>query len=352
MPASQQRSPGCAGPGLGHAALFSAAIDGGGLPAAPARPDHPYHRERFRLLRIRNWLAAAGTVAAILLTGAAPASAIVGGSDATSAQPWIVSIQGQHADGSYSHICHGLVYQIHGRIGVATNAHCVTDAAGIAVPVTAIRLSAGSRLDAGRIYKVKAIKVRDGWDWATPGPDGPDQVDDLATLIPTNTRGLHPIDITDRTTVSQVRLFGWGSTTPSGEGPLPQRLQQLDSTIVDPSNCASVLISAGEVCVLSRAGTGLCNGDGGDPAEVRTHGGWAVLGSASRQEGGPCGTSPTVFTDLRYFHDWLAHALTDASTGRTRPHQVAPAGNRALFHVAAGSDAPDGGSRNQWQLVG
>lgn len=304
-------------------------------------------------MRTRNWLAAAGIAAAILLTGAAPASAIVGGSDATSAQPWIVSIQALQPDGSYSHICHGTVYRIGKRIGVETNAHCVTDANAIAVPVTHLRLSVGSHLDSGRIITVKAIRVHPGWDWATPGPDGPDEVDDIAALIPTDTRGLHPIDITDRASGTQVRLFGWGATTPTGEGPLPQTLQQLDSTIVDPANCASVLISAGEICVQSPAGTGPCDYDAGGPAEVRDHGGWAVLGSASRQEGGPCGTSPTVYDDFRFFDSWLGLALTGPCPGPV--HHVAPlADHRDMFLLPAPerTAARVGGRAAQYELAG
>lgn len=283
-------------------------------------------------MRTRTWLTSASIVPAILFTGAAPASAIVGGSDATSAQPWVVSIQGETADGTYTHICHGAVYRIRQRIGhhieqrtgIAANAHCVTDANGIAVPVNQIRLSVGSRLDGGRIITVKTINVNAGWDWATPGPDGPDEVDDIAALIPTTTRGLHPIDITDQENVAKVRLFGWGSTNATGQGPLPQRLQQLDSTIVDPAACASVLISAGEVCVQSPAEAGPCDGDGGGTAEVREHGGWALLGNASRQEGGPCGVAPTVYTDLRYFRTWLGQALTGPCPGPAPTRKLAP----------------------------
>lgn len=309
-------------------------------------------------MRTLKGLVAGITAALILLTGAAPASAIVGGSDAASAYPSIVSIQEQQPDGTFTHSCHAVVYRDHGEIGLATAAHCLTTPDGRTLLVTQIRLSVGSNLrDGGRIVRVKRLTVKPGWDWAAPGPDGnPDEVDDLAVLIPADTRGLHPIDITDRTDATQVRLLGWGSTTATGEGPLPQRLQQLDgSTIVDPSNCASVLISAGEVCVQSPAGTGPCDFDGGSPALVRVHGVWAVLGIASRQEGHICGTGPSVYTSLSYFLSWLKRALTCRSTSPIDQHQVAPAHSHSdMFQLVARTRAaaPAAERRDKYELMG
>jgi secreted trypsin-like serine protease len=144
----------------------------------------------------RTWLAAAAisAVMAGLLSAAAPASAIVGGTDAAGVYRAMVDVQREHADGSFSLTCGGSVISHQGRIGVLTGAHCVTDDTGAALPTEQIRLAVGSTLrDAGRIVEVTGIAVPDGWDWGAPGPDGQfDQVDDWAVLLPASTLALHP----------------------------------------------------------------------------------------------------------------------------------------------------------------
>ncbi len=260
-------------------------------------------------------------MAAGLLAVSAPASAIVGGTDAIGDYRAVVDVQREHADGSYSLTCGGTVVSYRGRVGVLTGAHCVTDdVTASALPAEQIRLAVGSPIiDAGRVITLNAIGVLDGWDWGAPGPDGQlDQVNDLAVLFPSSTRGLHPITITGAAEASRLRLLGWGSTKVTGEGPLPRRLQQLDgNTIVEPSNCAAAFIGPGEICVKSPAGTGPCYGDSGTAALARTHGQWTLRGSTSRIVDQTCGTSNSVYTDARYFRTEIAQMLLDGN----RPHR-------------------------------
>lgn len=285
----------------------------------------------------RTWLATAAVtvLTASLFTTATPASAIVGGSDATGDYRAMVDVQREHADGSFSLTCGGVVTDYRGRIGVLTGAHCVTDdVTGGALPAEQIRLAVGSAIrDAGRIVEVTSIGVPDGWDWAAPGPDGqPDQVNDWAILFPSNARGLHPIDITRLAEASRLRLLGWGSTKVSGEGPLPVKLQKLDdSRIVDPQNCPDVFMSTGEICVQSTEGTGPCYGDSGSPALVRTHRRWSLRGTASRIVDLTCGTSNSVYTDAAYFWREIARMLL-AGKHSYRPHTLAVStGHRELW---------------------
>jgi secreted trypsin-like serine protease len=291
-------------------------------------------------LILRTWLAAgiaASASIAALLTGAAPASAIVGGSNASHAYPSTVSVQREHPDGTFSHTCGGSVISYRGHIGVETNAHCVTVETGDALPADQIRLSVDStELDGGQIITVTSIIVHIGWDWAAPGPNGPDEVDDIAVLIPASTHGLHPIDITDRADPAWVRFLGWGSTRTTGEGPLPETLQQLDGNhITSPAACTDVFISTGEICLTSPVGTGPCYGDSGTGAVVLDHGTLALLGSASRLRDDTCGTGPAVYTDVRYFRSWLQQVLLTGISTR-RPHLVVPAdANRDQFALAA-----------------
>jgi hypothetical protein len=244
-------------------------------------------------------------------------------------------VQRQHADGSYSLTCGGTVISYRGRVGVLTGAHCVTDdLTAAALPTEQIRLAVGSTaIDTGRIITVTSIAVPDGWDWGAPGPDGHvDQVNDWAVLLPSNPRGLHPITITGLAEATRLRLLGWGSTTVSGQGPLPRRLQQLDgNTIVDPSNCAGAFISTGEICVKSPEGAGPCYGDSGTAALTRAHGQWALRGSGSRIVNLSCGTGNSVYTDAWYFHTEIAQMLAGTHPRRRTTTLTATTSNRNLW---------------------
>jgi trypsin len=265
----------------------------------------------------RFWSAAAAIPVALAgtMTAASPASAIVGGTDATRDYAFAVDVQREHADGSFSLTCGGSVFRYKGLIGVATGAHCVTDPTGTALPAKQIRLSVNSTIrDAGRIVTVTSIGVPTGWDWGAPGPDGPDQVTDWAVLTPSDTRGLHPIDIT-HSNDPRLRLIGWGATKTSGEGPLPDMLQQLDgNTITD--TCTDPIFSTGEICVDSPPGTGPCYGDSGSAALVRDHGALRLRGITSRIVDQTCGTSQSVYTDARHFRHDIGRMLLHGPTPR------------------------------------
>jgi hypothetical protein len=283
----------------------------------------------------RSWLATAVAMPAVLagfLIPTSPASALVGGTDATRAYRFHVDVQRQHPDGSFSFTCGGNVYTVDGETVILTQAACVTDPTAAALPADQIRLAVGSTTrDAGRIIPVTSIRPFAGWDWGAPGPDGQfDQVNDGAVLIPSTTRGLPaPIDITHDTRDTRLRLMGWGSTKETGEGPLPDTLQQLDgSTIVDPANCVDSFISRGEICVQSPPRTGTCKGDAGSGGVVRDHGTLTLRATASRIAGETCGTDPAVFTDWPYFRAEVRRLVLTNPTPHRTTGTTAPAGAR------------------------
>jgi len=145
-----------------------------------------------------------------------------------------------------------------------------------------------------------------GWHWAmTPGP-----VDDLAMLELDHYVQLQPFTIAATVRAkSDVRLLGWGVTEPSGEGPLPVALQELDNVrLLPPDRCAAGGITAGELCLSNVNGTdGPCFGDSGGPALQRVPGTsrWVTIGGASRETAPACGTAPTIYTNLTDFRGWV-----------------------------------------------
>lgn len=147
------------------------------------------------------------------------------------------------------------------------------------------------------------------WDWAT----GDDRVADIALLRLDGYVQLQPFEVATRLAQSGAvtRLLGWGSTEPSGEGPAPLRLQELDTRLVGSDKCASAGITAGEICVYNPNKTdGPCYGDSGGPALQKVNSNrWSVVGSTSRGTSFWCGEGATVYTDLTYYRPWMYEVM-------------------------------------------
>lgn len=278
-----------------------------------------------------SWLLRTVAVAALLLTGAAPASAasadpgpaIVGGHDATQPYPAMASVQFDRGAGVFGHTCGASLITYRGRTAAVTGAHCVTADDASPLPASLFKVRVGSALHAsgGTLIAVRKVLPHPAWDWAT----GDDPVADIAVLLLATPPGQPGLTITADKADDAVRLLGWGSTKPSGEGPLPDVLQELDTQLVDPAGCAEAGITAGEVCVAGGGGAGACFGDSGGPALHRTGTTWTVLGGASRETAPTCGTNPVVYTDWRTYRGFIAQAI---STGCVPPrtHRPAPRG--------------------------
>ncbi|MET0494311.1 MAG: serine protease [Actinoplanes sp.] len=271
-------------------------------------------------------LAWASTVALALTTAltvvpAAPASAssdvgtyIVGGSDATEDYPFAARTL-SHYPGIGTARCTATLVTVHGRIGVATAAHCVSDlVTGAAIPATNIEVQIGStRLDELTTVGVKRVEVNPEWDWAT----GPDRVADVAVLVLDTDLPLTGIRLGNQVSDHRkVRILGWGKTTVDATVP-PPVLQQLDTRLTTPDKCASAGITEGELCVNDADGATACQGDSGGPALGRTpNNTWVLLGGTSRVTDEQQCAGPAVYTNFVFWSDWITEALT-----RGLPHK-------------------------------
>ena len=213
----------------------------------------------------------------------------------------------------------------------AVDAHCMTsfpDGAALPPELFHLRIGSANRLSGGVVVHVTQILPHADWNWAA----GPGPVSDIALLRLDTYVQLQPFEIAPRLhDRSTVRLLGWGVTEPSGEGPLPLDLQELNTRLVPAEQCAAAGITAGEICVGNPNGTdGACYGDSGGPA--LQHAGtrrWAAIGGASRETTPFCGTGPAVYTDATYFRNWMYQVMRTGqvppqpppgpTTGRHRP---------------------------------
>ncbi len=303
--------------------------------------------------KTKAWAAAAVGAALLgLLAGATPAFAagdqpspsgtvgtdIVGGHEPSQAYPAMASLQIDHNGDPNWHICGAFLVS---HRWAETNAHCVTnfpDGSAKDPKLFHLRIGSPNRTSGGVVVGVTAVLPHANWSWA----QGPGPVADIALLRLDTYVQLQPFEIgaqvRDRST---VRLLGWGVTEPSGEGPLPVDLQELDTRLVPAERCTAAGITPGEICVANPHGTdGACYGDSGGPAMQRVaRQRWAAVGGASRETTPACGTGPAVYTDATYYRDWM---FTVMRTGVVPPPTT---GDPAAANAVTGRSLHWGGSR-------
>jgi len=230
---------------------------------------------------------------------------IVGGHEPSQAYPGMAGLDIHLPDGREGFCGAQLVF----HRWVAVNAHCVTtfpDAAPVDPSWLHLRIGSASRIEGGEEANVTKVLPHAGWHWAMiPGQP----VDDIAMLQLDHYVQEQPFTIAATVrTKSDVRLLGWGVTEPSGEGPLPVSLQELDNVrLLPPDRCAAGFITAGELCLSNVNGTdGPCFGDSGGPALQRVPGTnrWATIGGGSRETVEFCGVGPSIYTDLTALRGW------------------------------------------------
>jgi len=295
-------------------------------------------------------LAPACASLAALLTTAAPAAAIVDGTDATHAPRSVVALRVDLGDGRGG-ICAAVLVRDprSGKIGAVTSAVCAT-APGQRTPLPAAGLTvlAGSpSVTRATAIPVTGLTVPAGWAWGDGAPERPVQA--WAVVRIPQTRGLSAMAIAAAPRPHQrVIQMGWGALHPT-DTTQPDMLQQLPGRVIATSNCATAFAAADEFCVGSHTGSGIFRGDAGAPGLVYERGGWAVAGLVSRTTAETTGADlgPAVFTTLDVYRDAIYAAIRgDGSATPT----AAPA---AASATAAGgpsttADAGPGG----WALAG
>ena len=250
---------------------------------------------------------------------------IVGGHAASESYPGMASLQMEILDDPDFHICGAAMVS---RMYVVTNAHCVTDWDGNAVDPQLLHLRIGShnRLEGGEVVGVEAVLPHADWDWGV----GDNPVADIALLRLDTYVQLQPFEVAPKLGKSNTvtRLLGWGSTEPSGEGPAPLNLQELDTKLVKAEMCADAGITAGELCVANQNSTdGPCFGDSGGPALQKVGSNrWSLVGSTSRMGAEWCGEGNVVYTDLTYYRKWMYEVMRTGKvpTSTTKSTMSAP----------------------------
>ncbi|MEU8704285.1 serine protease [Streptomyces sp. NPDC048565] len=236
--------------------------------------------------------AAAGTIA-LTMTMTPSASAIIGGHDATSPYPFMVSVQ---KDGH--HYCGASLIE---PDWIVTAGHCTV---GVKTEQLSVRVG---DLDRTKGEKAKVTKVI-----AHPDFSYEPFHDDVAVMKLDHPVDAKPIKVAAKSvrTGSDTRILGWGMTCEDGsECPdLPVRLQELDTRIVPDDRCSEDYDADNELCTDSPTKNAqACILDSGGPQIKGRPGRWELIGATSRDgDADPaCATGPGIYTDLTAHRTWL-----------------------------------------------
>ncbi|MFE4058061.1 S1 family peptidase [Streptomyces sp. NPDC059096] len=246
--------------------------------------------------RGRAALCAVAGAVTLTMTAAPSASAIIGGHDATSPYPFMVSVQ---KDGH--HYCGASLIK---RDWIVTAGHCTVD---IEPEQLSVRVGDHDRTK-GAAAKVTEIVTHEDFSYEPFR-------DDVAVMKLDHPVDAQPVDVAaaSPSTGADARILGWGMTCEDGsECPDPPlRLQELDTEVVPDDRCGENYNAGNELCTDSPTENAqACILDSGGPMVTGRPGRWELVGATSRDgDADPkCATGPGIYTDLTAHRAWIERA--------------------------------------------
>lgn len=262
----------------------------------------PAREGRARSGRGRTLARVAGVLVGVVLaaTSAAPASAVIGGTDATEDYSFMTSVRNEGG-----HYCGGALVAPQ---WVVTAAHCSHEPIEeMSVRIGSVELEESNDHEVGGTVRGIAEIVRHpGW-----AGDGVDWRNDIALLKLDEPVAHAPIPFARESGApgTPVRTMGWGMTCEDGsECPdLPAVLQELDTEIVPDDRCPDGF--AADICSEHPSGAAqACILDSGGPMIQEVGGRWELVGVVSRdgneQVSMNC-VGPGVWADTSEHTGWI-----------------------------------------------
>ncbi|MFD7919818.1 S1 family peptidase [Streptomyces sp. NPDC059740] len=249
--------------------------------------------------RGRAALCASAGAIALTLAVAPSASAIIGGHDATSEYPFMVSVL---KDGH--HYCGASLIK---PDWIVTAGHCTVN-----VKPSQLSVHVGD-LDRTKGEKAQVTKVI-----AHPDFSYEPFRNDVAVMKLDHPVHAQPIKVAADPTPAgtHTRILGWGMTCEDGsECPHPPvTLQELDTTVVPDERCSENFHGDNELCTDSPTENAqACILDSGGPQIKGRPGRWELIGATSRDgDADPeCATGPGIYTDLTAHRGWIGRVTAE-----------------------------------------
>ncbi|MEU2434056.1 trypsin-like serine protease [Streptomyces sp. NPDC007861] len=246
-------------------------------------------------------LISAGLALTASALAAAPAAALNGGTESSTAYSFMGSLQRAESPRPDGHACGAALVAPQ---WVVTVGHCVRNDQGALVGHPhgwKVRIGSTSVSSGGEIIEVDKFIRR----------PGDLQGNDIALLkLKTPAKG-RPIKIaaSKPTATTPVRILGWGMTCDELEPKcFPDHLREADTVVQTDASCEDAGIKGTEICVGSVDGkVAPTNMDSGGPAIARAGDGWTLVGAVS---GGNPG-QPGVYSAVPAFRTWMNDVMAE-----------------------------------------